>query len=166
MPIRAVVPKGLIVNPDALTRAIFAAMDEECGTMIKDFEKTTQTWDHKVEFYQVAAQLSGSKAIAAAGTDDDIYRFVSRGTQPHLITPSDDSGFLAFQTGYGDKTSKGIKGIEDGAQPGGHFGDFVYAKQVQHPGNSPRLFEEAMQALHRDSFKDRIAAAIAREVGD
>lgn len=162
--LQAIAPKGDIVNSQAVVQAVLEAMNGTCQQMLTDFRGTTRTWDHDVLFYRVPAHTEGSNAVAAAGTDDEIYGYVTHGTREHTIMASNAKA-LAFPEGYTPKTSKGDKGVQDGAVAGGGFGGFVFAQSVNHPGISPRRFEEAIEQKYEEIFSDTIQEAITGATG-
>jgi len=126
------------------------------GTQIKaDFEKTTATWDHKVVFEEQIS-LSGGPQVEVY-TTDKIYGYVDRGTRPHIIRPVKAKA-LRFQSGYKAKTMPGVIG----SQGGGSFGDTVFSKGVQHPGNAPRNFSKEIEKAWTPKFKRAMEAAMSQ----
>jgi len=135
--------KFTVVRPpkmdvEAANRIMRNALRTEGRHILKDFEETTKTWDHEVEFKtHTHLALADVKMSVEVETDDEIYHFVSGGTKKHKIpkVPKKE-GYLVFQTGYTAKTKRGIIG----SSSGGSFGSFASAKQVDHPGTKARRF--------------------------
>lgn len=100
-----------------------------------DFEKTTATWEHQVEF--VEKITFGARGIdISVSTDDEIYKFVNSGTKPHAIVPV-RARALRFRGGYKAKTTPGVLG----SSAGGSSGPEVTRKAVWHPGTEARNFD-------------------------
>jgi len=114
----------------------------------RDFKKTTRTWDHKVTFFvKTAPRLSGT---IVAGTDDEIYNYVSGGTKAHAIRPkpTNKSGLLAFQANYKAKTiPRKLK-----SRKGGSSGPMVFRRAVKHPGTKARLYAETIAKKWQPKF--------------
>lgn len=126
------------------------------GTQIKaDFEKTTASWDHKVAFEEQVS-LAGGPQVEIY-TTDKIYGYVDQGTRPHAIRPVRAKA-LRFQSGYKAKTAPGV--IGSGA--GGPFGDTVFSKGVQHPGNAPRGFSKEIEKIWTPRFKRAMEKAMSQ----
>ena len=143
------------LKEDAL-RLILLNEVRKVGTQIKaDFEKTTATWDHKVVFEEQIS-LSGGPQVEVY-TTDKIYGYVDRGTRPHIIRPVKAKA-LRFQSGYKAKTMPGVIG----SQGGGSFGDTVFSKGVQHPGNAPRNFSKEIEKAWTPKFKRAMEAAMSQ----
>lgn len=144
------------LKDDAMRLALLNGM-RKVGTQIKqDFEKTTQTWDHKPKF-ETLVSLSGGPTVLV-DTNDEIYHYVSEGTKPHIIRPK-RARSLAFPGVYNAKTTPGV--LE--ARSGGSSGDMVYTKEVRHPGTQPRKFDELIAKKWQSKFK-REMESIMKEV--
>lgn len=144
------------LKDDAMRLALLNGM-RKVGTQIKqDFEKTTQTWDHKPKF-ETLVSLSGGPTVLVE-TNDEIYHYVSEGTKPHTIRPT-RARVLAFPGVYNAKTTPGV--LE--ARSGGSSGDMVYTKEVRHPGTQPRKFDELIAKKWQSKFK-REMESVMKEV--
>ena len=125
------------------------------GVEIKqDFEKTTATWDRKVAF-ETQISLSGGAQVEVS-TSDEIYGYVDQGTRPHVIRPKRAKA-LRFQSGYVAKTTPGVIG----SSAGGPFGDTVFSRGVNHPGNAPRNFSKGITELWQMKFKRKMQQAMS-----
>lgn len=151
MSLKPIVPNKPIVNVAKLTRPFSDAINEELQEVQKDFERTTRTWKTRVRFRIVKARKVGTALQGAAGTDNEIYGYVTRGTRPHIINAR-NGRMLSFSSGYSAKTRRGL--IGSGA--GGSFGARAFAKSVRHPGTQARDFEPTIAKLHQKSFERRV----------
>lgn len=122
----------------------------------KDFEKTTETWEHDVKF-ETMISLRGGPTLFV-GTDDEIYNLVSRDSPAHDIPlqPKVD-GFLVYQTEFTPKTTPGVIG----SVQGGKRGRYTRRKQVHHPGHVGRKFDEVIAKKWEPKFKDAAENAMA-----
>lgn len=131
------------------------------GTEVKrDFEKTTATWKHKPAFEQTIS-LTGPGPVMLVGTDDEIYRYVSKGTRPHPIfagiyTGRSSKTVLAFSSRSTPKTSPGVIGSSAGSRGAVD----VFVPYVEHPGTKPRRFEETIEEKWTPKFKRRMERAL------
>lgn len=126
------------------------------GTGIKaDFEKTTATWKTPVKFEEQIS-LSGGPQVEIF-TLSKIYGYVDQGTRPHVIRPKKAKA-LRFQSGYKAKTTPGIIG----SSAGGPFGDVVFSKAVNHPGNAPRNFSKEIQKIWTPKFKRAMEGTMSK----
>ena len=134
-----------VIKPKKMDeRAFYAAIgdmlqDTEKG-ILKDFEDTTGTWKHEVDF-EHGHRLSTTAGEAYTRTGDEIYGYVNNGTPPHDI-PKTGRTFMRFRWGgkgsYRPKTAPGRLG----SRPGGPSGPTVTAFKVHHPGTEARKFDE------------------------
>lgn len=130
-----------------LPEQVDAALYELAEEAQADFEKTTATWNNPPQFRIVERARSVTVA-----TDDDRYRFVDKGTRPHLIRPK-NKPFLAFQAGYRAKTSPRIIA----SRPGGKSGPTVFTqKPVHHPGTKARKFSVIIFAKYQEKVGPRV----------
>ena len=141
-------------------RLEFLNAARKAGTVVKsDFEKTTATWDHKPKFVVVVsiAKVEGGVSTLV-DTDDEIYFFVSKGTEEHVIEPKKPGGVLRFRSEYSPKTKPDVIG----SFAGGPSGNFVFAKFVIHPGTKARRFDEVIAEKRRKWYKKQMEAAMKR----
>lgn len=134
MPVGFSAIKPQFYDVEAIASASEDAVDEVAKGMLEDFEQTTRTWDHKVNFVIIETRRGGSYSVGV-GTDDDIYKYVDKGTRAHTIRPR-RANYLRFREGHRAKTRRGR--LKSGR--GGSFGGFVYRKRVRHPGTEARDF--------------------------
>lgn len=147
---------------DAFRLEFLSALKKAGREVVKDFEKTVATWNKKPAFL-VAVSLTGPGPILEVYTEDEIYKYVSRGTKPHLIwagyyTGKSDHKVLAFPSSSTPKTRPGF--IGSGA--GSRSKSTTYRPYVQHKGIKARKFEEAIAKGRMSWFKKEMEAAMRR----
>lgn len=142
-----------------LEREMLKAVDKTTKVMRTDLKKPTRTWDTNIDVYQIAAERSGGDLSGAAGTDNRIYMFVTRGTKPHVIRAK-SGGVLAYSSRYRAKTR--IRTLS--SYRGGGYGATRFSKTVNHPGNKKREFEEAVAEKHQRTLEDNVSRAISNTV--
>lgn len=144
-------------KPGEFRQAMHAEALTVAAEMGNDFNKTTRTWKHKVDFETVVKTPPG-EVSAAVSTKDEIYGYVDKGTKPHRIRPK-KGGFLAFQGKYKSKTTPHVIN----SHQGGASGQFVYTrKAVKHPGTDAREFSRDIQAKWQPKLADRMQKVINR----
>jgi hypothetical protein len=146
-------------------RQTMLARLKTAGVVVKkDFESTTKSWEHKVDF-EVLVDVLPDGPTLLVGTDDKIYGYVSKGTGPHEIwagayTGKSDKTKLSFQWGgSGSYIAKTVPGVI-GSREGGPTGDKVAFAHVSHPGTSPRNFEELIQKARSGWFQKQMQQAM------
>ena len=126
--ITPIIPRGKSkLNSADQLRAVWAGLDDAKDEALKDFEKTTATWSHGVDF---AAKKQADGYLL--GTDNQIWKWGDKGTKAHTIVASKRA--LRFRGGYKAKTRPAW--IGSGA--GGATGSVVFRKIVHHPGTKAR----------------------------
>lgn len=124
-------------------RELESRADQVAGEIRHDFEKTTESWDHAVEFVEHVTKDARGITISVS-TDDEIYNYVNGGTKPHAIPKVAGGKRLRFQwDGPGSYQAKTRPGTI-GSGPGGSSGPYVSFKSVWHPGTEPRNFDMAI----------------------
>lgn len=151
---KLILPKKLIADPAKLSRALTNTLNGVAKDIKLDFDVTTQTWKHRVEF--PIASPSAYRRIVA--TDDEVYGFVNDGTRPHTIRPK--GKMLRFNTPFKAKTLPNQ--IMSG--PGSVGTNEVFSRGVQHPGTAPRKFDVAIKEKWDKEFAVIMQRAIDSEV--
>lgn len=155
--LRALIPPKILLDAEALSRAIENTLDNVAKDIKVDFDVTTQTWNERPDF--TIEKREGYRFI---GTDNEIYGYVNFGTRAHPIRPL-GSGVLRFQTGFRPKTV--VRQIKSNA--GSHFGPFAAAREVMHPGTEARAFDEVIKekwdGLMQNTFQRAIDAEVSRQ---
>lgn len=144
----------------AFKDAILKAANKYADVLQDDFEKTTETWEHEVEFEkEVDYKPNGPEVLV--GTDDEIYGYVNNGTRKDYPIPKAGPGLLRFQWGgkgsYTPKTTPKVIG----SKPGGPSGPIVFMRQVIHPGIEARHFDKEIQRIHEPKFKRAMEQAMS-----
>jgi len=151
---RPIVPKALKVDE------IYKAIEQNAAVaqkgILKDYEATTSTWNHKVNFRaELTINPNGAVSITV-DTDDEIYTFVHEGTKPHVIRPKAGKR-LRFQGTYTAKTAPGV--IQ--SRQGGASGEFIYSAGVNHPGTKARNFTKAIFNKWKPFFERQMERALS-----
>jgi hypothetical protein len=120
-----------------------------------DFEKTTKTWDRKPRF-QEQRDTTSQHIGFVVWTDDQTYRWVNEGTDPHGISPV-LSDYLSLAP-YVHKTVPGVIG----SRAGGRLPSNRVYGSVWHPGMDARNFDDAIRSKHEQQFKKDLQQALAR----
>ena len=153
-------------NDKAFRASLLGQMTKTKNDMLKDFQKTTATWKHKVEFEAALSQSLGGASVHVI-TTDEIYNYVNNGTDPHPIFAGQYTGLsnkkaLSFKWGgkgsYRPKTRPRIIG----STPGGPTGPRVARAYVQHPGTKPRKFDLTIGKKWEPMFKRRMEQAMSK----
>jgi hypothetical protein len=152
---KVLTPKRL--QPDVFRQEILNELRKVETLIVKDYQATTATWNHKFTFEHGIKFPKGSPGVVVE-TDNEIYGYVTYGTKPHIITAKRPGGVLAFQSGYKAKTTPRVIG----SGPGGPFGETVFARSVQHPGTEAREFHETILEKWEPLFSDHMKDALDR----
>lgn len=159
-PIKPIRP--LKMDEAEFKRVVRNALRTEGRKIRKEFEETTKTWDHKVEFREHTHLAVKDRVMSVeVETDDLIYHFVSGGTKPHPIEPKKKGGVLVFRAGYKAKTTPRIIG----SGSGGSFGGTVFAKRIpRHPGTTAREFPRMIRRKRMPKFYKAMLTAWTKAV--
>lgn len=139
-------------------------------TAVKEFERVVENpggkpWQHKPKFVGgVFITPNGDKislVVEPIGPDAKYWEWTSRGTKPHIITAR-NAPTLYFRGSYDAKTKAGNPPTYGGS--GKSSGAYVRKLEVQHPGTTPRLFEEAIGKTLQREWKRTVENAIRRGV--
>lgn len=153
---QAVLPsKALRVRLGAeLRRRVVQIMTQLEHKASNDFKQTYRTWQHKPTFAAGVQSLPDRVEMTVA-TDHPIYRYVERGTRPHVIRAR-HSPRLYFRTGYYAKTIPQVLT----SLPGGRFGPWRAPQMVRHPGTEARQFSMVIRRRHQGWFVGTCTAAM------
>ena len=122
----------------------------------KDFEKTTKTWDSKPTF-TMKISLKAPGPTTEVTTDDEIYKGVDEGTDPHIIVPVNATK-LVFLVGGTPKTTPNV--ID--SKPGSPGDQLIFTDIVDHPGTEARNFSKTIAEKWESPFKKEMEAALQR----
>ena len=129
------------------------------------FEKVTKSWRNR-QFFRAIRHITQTEVrvdVRPIGKNADIWRYVSRGTRPHIIRPRGAGYPLRFMWGgYGSykartTTSGGYNG--PGKVVGGKP---TFRMSVKHPGNKARNFEKHIARWYAPQFRRTMKNAVAR----
>lgn len=143
-------------------KAAAAKMEKE---ILKDFQKTTATWEHKGKF-NAEVKAGGDPSTGSGGgvgidvtTKDKVYGYVDAGTKRHLIKAKRrGKRLLAFRTGGRPKTKPRVIGSTQGRKGTKQ----AFAKVVHHPGTKAREFSKTIGKKWQLQFRKEMDAAIKR----
>lgn len=141
--VKVIIPDKLLADSKAMDGAIKNAIEMATTAAKVDFEVTTQTWSHSVNFRKEKGATSGK-----VWTDDEVYSWVNNGTKPHVIVPRRAARLVFAAGGFRAKTSPGKIKSRQGSKGKG----IVFAKRVQHPGTEPRNFDKEIQSKWEKEF--------------
>jgi len=155
---------GKVIKPsrlreDALRLKLLNAMRKSGRGMRRDFWKTTEHWEHEVNF-ELTISLTGPGPFVIVETDDEIYTWVVRGTGERgggsayeiwagAYTGKSDKTTLAFSSDFVPKTKPGVIGSSQGFV--GKRDTFV--PYVVHKGIEPRNFDVIIRKDWEPRFK-------------
>lgn len=154
--LEAITPK-VDWKPKDIERAIEKAVHKTANLVLQDYKAVARTWDHKPAFDLVIQESDGAYSITA-GTDDEIFGYVDRGTKPHIIRPR-KARLLKFRGGYRAKTRPGVIGSNAGGAAGGSFTSAYF---VLHPGTQKRGFTEAIRKRREKTLEQEARQNIAK----
>lgn len=133
--------------------------------LIAWFDKIVSNWNNKPTFEAIKkiTREAMSVYVYPVGENADIWRYVSQGTQPHIIKPKRPGYPLKFMWGgkgsYKARTttSGGYKG------PGKVVGGTIHRPPVvHHPGNKARNFEKHIARWYTKRYRQVMKNAVAR----
>ena len=131
-------------------KQIKEALAESGEQMQQDYQATTASWERQPDFYKTVEKV-GRVWRLRVGTENEIYLYVDLGTgaaagnrpdwYPIAVTPGKNT--LAYQADFEPKTTPGVLS----SSGGGKSGDWVFRKEVHHPGVRPRRFTETIAEI-------------------
>ena len=159
MPIMVKVIKPQRLKVGAFRLEMLNAMRKAGKTIEKeDYGAIYRTWKHKPKM-EVLISLTGPGPVLLIGTDDEIYRYLDKGTKGPYRIPKSGETLLRFKEGYKAKTVPGVLQ----SRPGGPFGDAVFVKgHVMHPGIKARNFEKQIAKKRTKWFKRQMQDAMIK----
>ena len=151
--------KPQTLKVDAFRLVFLNALRQAGRDIMADFEKTVADWDTKVVF-KMQISLSGGLQVEVY-TENEIYGYVDKGTEPHDIWPGfytgkSDKKVLAFSSTFTPKTTPGVIG----SGPGSRGKVDTFRPYVQHPGTKARNFSKEIQKKWQTIFKSRMEQAL------
>lgn len=145
-------------------RIIRNAMRRVGNRMVKDFERTTTTWESQPKFKVSthAGHTLENPVSTEVWAESDVWNWIDKGTRPHEIwagwyTGKSDKKVLAFPSMF---TPKSVPGKLD-AQAGDSGGETVFRPYVEHPGIEPRRWTEEIFKIWQPRFKAEMESAMS-----
>jgi len=129
-----IIPAKLLADPAKLKRVIENVLDARAADIKVDFKVTTFTWKNKPDF--TISTKPGERLIY---TTNLIYKFITRGTRPHIIRARRVRMLRFFRTGFRAKSRVRYIGSNQGARASK---DLTYRVFVKHPGFPAREFDK------------------------
>jgi hypothetical protein len=158
---RAIKPKKL--KDKQIQRKIRNAVLRVGRGILRDYKLCTQTWSHQPVF-EFTRDLSHQPISFLVGTDDEIFRFIDKGTGTgreddpggsYTIEPVNKKA-LSFQPDFFPKTFPGRLG----SRTGGKSGEPIARFSVEHPGIEAREFTTLITKKWRPRFIKAMEEAI------
>ena len=149
----------ILPDPKTTKRVLGNALTGTAKAIKIDYDVTTQTWT-KRPLFTIEKPKWYERLIS---TDNQIYLYVTGGTEPHPISAK-NAPSLVFQWGgpgsYQAKTAPRIIA----SRSGGPTGPTVYRQEVQHPGTQAREFEVTISKKWQKRWPKIVYRAIASEL--
>lgn len=117
--------------------------------IVRDYKRATRTWKTDLDI-KVRQFARGDEIKFVTSVNNPIFRYVDKGTEPHIITPKRAPALIFKVNGFVPKTKPGRLTAKSGKQGK----KTVAAQRVKHPGNEPR------------DITGRIAERAARKLGE
>lgn len=153
--------KAARFKDDGIKRAVRAAIERSVSRLLKDFESTVETWEHKPKFRRDTSYADPEGPFVMVSTDDKVYAYVNNGTKPHEIwagayTGKSDKRVLAFPSAFQAKTEPRVIGSGPGMK-----GDVdTFRAHVHHPGTEAREFTRLIEEKWSPWFKKQMEQAM------
>lgn len=129
-----IIPSKLLADPTRLKRVIENVLDARAADIKVDFKVTTFTWKNKPDF--TISTKPGERLIY---TTNLIYKFITRGTRPHIIRARNVRCLRFFRTGFRPKSRVRYIGANKGATASKNL---TLVRIVKHPGFPAREFDK------------------------
>jgi len=157
----------LLSQSEEAVKLLGNVLENEAKPMlIKQFDAVVANWEHKPVF-KARKFIRPNKIwidVFPTGENADIWKYVSRGTKAHKIKAK-NAPLLAFMWG-------GPGSYKAKTKPGGGFGGpgtvaggtMHFKKEVNHPGNKARKFEEDIAKTQKPEFSRLMENAWRRTI--
>lgn len=159
---KAKLPKAF--NQNAFSQAFGNSLDKIVKGVRADFDKTTNSWDHKPAWTQENKSIPSQVSFKVL-TQDQRYIWVNSGTatgrggSSYVIRPRKAKA-LAYRENFKAKTTPGFIG----SGGGGRTGAYTIRPFTIHPGMKAREFDIAVKKVWEPKFLAEITAALSRFV--
>lgn len=145
--LRAIIPPKILLDAEAMSRAIENTLDNTAKNIKVDFDVTTQTWNERPDF-----EIEKRAGYRFIGTENEIYGYLNFGTRVRYALMSPD---------FSPKTRRGYIGSNKG-----RGGVILVSRRHPRPGIEAREFDKAVQAkwegLMQNTFQRAIDAEVSR----
>lgn len=149
-------PTAFMRDPQRFVVAVENALNGVANDIKIDFQVTTQTWKNRPVFF-----IRRSANERFIGTTGLIYKFVSGGTKPHLITAHTPRGLAFYATGFAPKTKVRTIASYAGKQADKNFRRPMV---VHHPGNEAREYPEVIAEKYSKTIGVTLQRAIDSQI--
>ena len=150
----AIKPSAKAINFTRFADAAKLGMKDAAEAAVKDFEKTSATWNHQPTFV-----VKEQKFAYAIGTADDVWNMLDHGTRAHLIVAR-RAKRLRFGVGGSPKTRSGFIGSVSGQAGQGA----IFRPVVHHPGTTARAWSKLIGAKYKVQLQQYISKRIKEAV--
>lgn len=150
--VKPIKPDPDYLNPARIEGAIFNTLRAASRDIKKDFESTTDNWEHEVEF-----STTINRDGITVETDDPVYNFVDSGTRPHDIAAKGSKSLRYTADGQPKTFVRDLK-----SRRGRSGGAVRFRRKVRHPGVEAREFSKMIQEKYEEEMPKRIDAAIEK----
>lgn len=148
------------MNQRAFEAALLRSLEDVEKGILKDFTGTTETWTKKPDF-EHGHTINPKQATAYVQTDNEVYRYVNDGTEPHRI-PKAGNARLHFQWGGKGSYKPKTRPQQFGSRPGGPSGPMVNRAWVRHPGTKAREFDKIIAKRWKSLLPRALRSALGK----
>ena len=123
------------------------------------YQGVVSNWTHRPTFYtqeKGSISLAGGTPSFLITTDDEVFKYVDRGTPAHTIRAR--NRYMVFQTGYKSRTTP--RSLSSGASS--EFGPKVMRASVRHPGIKARDFSGVIAKVMEKEVRSIVQDAISQ----
>lgn len=167
---RPILARGQRADFDKIIEEVNAEIDNTIKPeLIAKHDEIVAGWNVKVSFGALKRVNENGITVFVypKGENKEIYGYVTAGTRPHDIpkVPKPPGKSLKFK--WGGKGSYKPATAPFAGPPrlsSGGKGEWVFPKQVKHPGIEPRHFEKKIADEYKPRFKNLIENAFRRGI--
>ena len=151
---RAIVTRDMLFDVAAISAAIESTLDDMATDAAADFEAHQATWSEDNKTPATIKRVTHRRTIDMNTFE---FRRVDKDTPPRIIRPK-RAKYLRFRPNYKRKTTRG----RIPSRRGGSSGDYVYAKEVNHPGSKGSDISGTVHKKYKAAMPRYRAALYAR----
>lgn len=162
--IRSNLRQAIARKDNAFRAEARGVLESTGGALVRRHQEVTREWSNKPRFIPKLIIKANFMSVEVKvdkrrKKEAEIWGYVDRGTEPHIIRPRRRGGKLFFRTGYSARTAPIAK---FGQGDGRSRGSFVSKDEVHHPGNKARLFTKTFSNEAAPKFRRAIENALRR----